>query len=294
MERCSMTGFGRGEAETDGRTWTSEVRSVNHRYLDIKVKLPNGYSVLEEKIKKKVQSYHERGRIDLFFSVTGDFSDLIRVNLNESLAREYRDSLVQLAEKMNIQSQVDLSLLTNLPDVIERERQKEDPESVWPVIEQALEMALANCREMRREEGQAMTRDLTERLLFFADTVDKIETNVPVLVDKRQAAIKERIEKLLDDPKQLDPQRLAQEVAILADKSDVTEELVRLKSHISQFRSFLSEKCGIGRKLDFLLQEFLREVNTIASKINDAQVAYLTVSLKSELEKMREQVQNIE
>ncbi len=294
MERPSMTGFGRGEAESDGRTWVAEVRSVNHRYLDSKIKLPNGYSVLEEKIKKKVQQYHERGRIDLFFSVNGDFSDLIRVDLNESLAREYRDRLTQLAEELDIGSEIDLTLLAALPDVIVRERENEDPDVAWPVIEQALDDALSSCRVMREKEGQALTRDLTERLTFFSETVDEIESMIPELVARRQTAIKERLERLLDDPKQLDPLRLAQEVAVLADKSDVTEELVRLKSHINQFHSFLLESGGIGRKLDFLIQEFLREVNTIGAKINDAKVAYLTVSLKSELEKMREQVQNIE
>ena len=293
MVRRSMTGFGRGEAEVDGRTWVSELRSVNHRYLDIKMKLPNGYSALEEKIKKQVQKFHERGRVDLFFSVSGDFSDLVRVHVNESLAQEYKDKLVQLAKKVDIRTEIDLGLLATLPDVISREKEMEDVETVWPVISESLEKALINCEIMRKREGEALIHDLTARLELFEETIDKIETMLPELINKRQATVSERLEKLLDNT-QFDPMRLAQEVAILADKTDVTEELVRLKSHIQQFRSFIMEDGGVGRKLDFLIQEFLREVNTIASKINDIQVAHLTVDLKAELEKMREQVQNIE
>lgn len=293
MVRRSMTGFGRGEAEVDGRTWVCELRSVNYRYLDSKVKLPNGYSALEEKIKKKVQMFHERGRVDLFFSVSGDFSDLIRVNLNEDLAVKYKDKLVQLAKRVELQTEIDLRLLATLPDVITREKEREDLESVWPVVSQALDKALINCETMRKREGEALVHDLTARLEFFTQTIDKIETMLPGLIKGRQVTVSERLEKLLDN-NQLDPMRLAQEVAILADKTDVTEELVRLKSHIQQFQSFLVESGGVGRKLDFLIQEFLREVNTIASKINDVQVAHLAVDLKAELEKMREQIQNIE
>ena len=293
MIRKSMTGFGRGEAEADGRTWVCELRSVNHRYLDIKIKLPNGYAVLEEKIKKRVQTLHERGRIDLFFSVRGDFSDLIHVKLNTPLAAEYKSRLEQLAADLNLSNTIDLGLLTTLPDVISGERQGEDLEVVWPVVEEALDQALKNCESMRLQEGRALTADLSSRLTFFAKTQETIEHMLPDLLEQRQTTLEARLEKLLDN-RQMDPMRLAQEVAILADKTDVTEELVRLQSHIDQFRAFLQESGGVGRKLDFLIQEFLREVNTIGSKINDSGVAHLTVALKSELEKMREQVQNVE
>ncbi len=293
MARKSMTGFGRGEHEADGRTWVTELRSVNHRYLDVKVKLPTGYSALEGKVKKLVQKFHERGRVDLFFSVNGDFTDLIRVNLNETLAGQYKEKLLQLAKKVDIQSEIDLGLLATFPDVITREREEEDFDTVWPVISESLEKALINCEIMRKREGDVLTEDITARLATFAQTIETIETMLPVLISKRQATVNERLEKLLDNT-QFDPMRLAQEVAIMADKTDVTEELVRLKSHILQFQSFLAERSAVGRKLDFLVQEFLREVNTIASKINDVKVAHLTVELKAELEKMREQIQNIE
>lgn len=293
MVRKSMTGFGRGEVEVDGRTWVSELRSVNHRYLDIKVKLPNGYSALEEKIKKQVQTFHERGRIDLYFSVSGDFSSLVRVKLNEDLAEDYKNELLKLAGKVGLPPDIDLGLLATLPDIITREKENEDFEAVWPVVSQSLNMALISCEEMRKREGEALAHDLLSRLNLFTETIGKIEAMLPELIIKRQETVNERLEKLLDN-KQFDPMRLAQEVAILADKTDVTEELVRLKSHIQQFHLFMDEPSAVGRKLDFLIQEFLREVNTIASKINDAQVAHLSVELKSELEKMREQVQNIE
>jgi len=160
-------------------------------------------------------------------------------------------------------------------------------------MEQALQEALTTCDRMRSEEGDAMAADLQERLSQFAGVVKKIETRIPELLLEREAKLKERLEKLLGNV-QLDPQRLAQEVAILSDKTDVTEEIVRLDSHINQFRAFLESEEATGRKIDFLLQEFLREVNTMASKINDADIAHLTVDLKAELEKMREQIQNIE
>lgn len=293
MTRRSMTGFGKGRAELDGRTWIAEIRSVNHRYLDIKVKLPKGYSVLEGKIKKQVQLYHERGRIDLSLSVNGDFSNLTKVDLNEALARQYKNKLVQLAKKVDVPAKVDLDLLATFPDVISREREEEDFETVWPVVRSALDGALAECEIMREQEGEALVNDLKDRITVFEKTIQAIESLLPELIEKRHESVNERLTRLLDNI-QFDAMRLAQEVAILADKTDVTEELVRLKSHIQQFYLFLDESGGIGRKLDFLIQEFLREVNTIASKINDAQVAHMTVDLKAELEKMREQVQNIE
>ena len=293
MARRSMTGFGRGEVEVDGRTWVCEIRSVNHRYLDVKVKLPKGYTPLEGKIKKKVQMFHERGRVDLSLSVGGDFSDLMLVKLNETLAREYKNKLVMLAKRVGVQGEIDLGLLASFPDVITRETGEEDLEAIWPTISQAIDKALINCESMRKQEGEALACDLNNRLDFFTETIDKVEAMLPDLIHRRQVTVNERLVKLLDD-KQFDPMRLAQEVAVLADKTDVTEELVRLRSHIEQFKSFMVESGGVGRKLDFLIQEFLREVNTVASKINDVQVAHLTVDLKAELEKMREQIQNVE
>ena len=164
---------------------------------------------------------------------------------------------------------------------------------VWPMVEKAVDAALLQCDTMRLQEGNALAVDLADRLHSFAGTVERIEKSIPELLDQRRTSLSERLDKLLGNV-QLDPARLVQEIAIIADKTDVTEEIVRLRCHINQFTLFIAENGGVGRKLDFLIQEFLREVNTLASKINDATLAHLTVDLKSELEKMREQIQNIE
>lgn len=289
----SMTGFGRGELEKGGRVWTAEVRCVNNRYLDVKMKLPRGYTPLEEKIRKMVAETHLRGRVDLILSVSGDFSDLQEVKVNMTLAAGYRDALLVLAEEFGLAGDIAPQVLAAYPEVLIREQKDEDLAIVWEIVEKVIATALQSCDMMRCQEGETLAEDLTGRLKFFAETIESIEKNIPELLEQRQKSLQERLEKLLANV-QLDSARLAQEVAVMADKTDVTEEIVRLRCHIGQFTRFLTEESGIGRKLDFLIQEFLREVNTLASKINDAVVAHLTVDLKSELEKMREQVQNIE
>lgn len=289
----SMTGFGRGEAGSGGRTWIAEMRCVNNRFLDVKIKLPKGYLSIEERIRKMVGEYQHRGRVDLIVSVGGDFTDLMELKVNSSLAGHYMKAFDQMAQEFQLSAPGSVMELAGCPDVVTREQREEDLDEVWPFIESALKSMFENCEGMRTKEGEALATDLKERLVKFSDTVSSIERGVPALIENRRQNMQERLQKLLENV-ELDPQRLAQEVAILADKTDVTEEIVRLRSHISQFENFLNEEGGVGRKLDFLIQEFLREVNTMASKINDATVAHLTVDLKSELEKMREQVQNIE
>lgn len=294
MSVKSMTGFGRGESGNGTRVWSVEVRGVNNRYLDIKIKLPRGYAVLEDRIRSYMGEFFQRGRVDLAVVVNGDFSDLVEVNVNHDLALRYKQALTEIATTCDVDLGILATTLAAFPDVLVREQKSEDVENViWPILFQSIQEALAECDVMRLQEGSALQEDLAQRLDFFSVTIDEIETHVPVLVQQRELSIKERLEKLLDNV-QLDPMRLAQEVALIADKTDVTEEIVRLRSHINQFKQFMVENGAVGRKLDFLIQEFLREVNTIASKINDAKIAHLTVGLKSELEKMREQVQNIE
>ncbi len=289
----SMTGYGRAETEQQGRIWSVEVRSVNNRFLDAKVKLPRNYTALEDRVRKQIGSYHQRGRIDLILTVSGDFSDLVEITVDLNLARVYQSRLNRLAAELGIASQADLPLLIGLPDVLTREQRSEDLEAIWPLLSTTIEAALEQCREMRVREGEALTAELSERLELFTGVLDDIEQRLPAIVAEREQALKERLDKLLAAV-DLDPIRLAQEVAILADKSDITEEMVRLRSHIAQFTDLLGSSEPVGRKLDFLIQEFLREVNTIGSKINDAENAHRAVALKSELEKMREQVQNIE
>lgn len=290
----SMTGFGRGESGDGQRMWSAEVRCVNNRFLDLKIKVPRGYSSLEEGIRGKVAAFCQRGRVEVSLTVSGDFDDLQEVKVNVPLAASYRQALLRLQGDLGLEPlAISATLLASYPEVLSREQRDDDLQKVWPHVEAAVEQALAACDGMRLQEGENLARELTTRLQGFAATIDSIVATIPQLVETRRLALGERLERLLGGV-QLDPQRLAQEVAILADKTDVTEEVVRLRCHIEQFTATLAETGGIGRKLDFLLQEFLREVNTLASKINDAAIAHLTVDLKSELEKMREQVQNIE
>lgn len=288
-----MTGYGRAEMEKQGRIWTVEIRSVNNRFLDTKLKLPRDYGGLEDAIRRVVSDYHRRGRVDLNIAVSGDFSDLVEVRVDEKLGKTYKEALTSLAQTLELDQNIDLRMLASMPDVLNRQQRAEDFETVWPELERILHEALSGCLEMRSREGRMLGEDLSQRLDSFSALLGTIADSVPELIKQREAGLQERLEKLLDGV-QMDPARLAQEVALLADKTDVTEELVRLRSHIQQFTDLLQAPEAVGRKLDFLIQEFLREVNTIASKINDADIAHTAVDLKSELEKMREQIQNIE
>ena len=293
MSIKSMTGFGRGEVETAGGTWIAELRCVNNRYFDLKTRLPKNCTMFEEPLRKLLSLKLQRGRVDLVVNISGEGADLNRVRVNLHLARSYRHALAEICSALDLPDQITVSQIASMPDVLIREQENEDPEAVRLQLETVVREALDRCDEMRLQEGQILSDDLEARLSQFAATVEAIETAIPALLQQRQRTLEERLDKLLGQV-QLDPCRLAQEVARLADKTDVTEEIVRLRCHIKQFLAFLKEKAAVGRKLDFLVQEFLREVNTLASKINDPGIAHLTVELKSELEKMREQIQNIE
>ncbi len=289
----SMTGFGRSEAEIDGKIWVAELRCVNNRFLDVKIKLPHGYLALEDRVRKLLGQFFQRGRVEVLISLNGDANGATPVQVNMAVARSYWAALQQLGDELHIDNGATASLLASFPDVVVRNQQVSDPEGQWPPLAELLEKAFVNCDGMRRQEGELLVADLAARLDFFATTVAAIEQAIPQILVQRRKNLEERLDKLLGNV-QLEPQRLAQEIALLADKADVTEEIVRLRCHIKQLASFLKEDLAVGRKLDFLIQEFLREVNTLASKISDATIAHLTVDLKSELEKMREQIQNIE
>ena len=293
MRPRSMTGFGRGEANEDGRSWTAEIRTVNHRFLDQRVTLPAAFAGLEERVKKLVAGQQDRGRTEICLTCQGEVSGAAQLTVDMELARQYHRCLLQLKEQLGLSGAVELRDLLAQRGIIVQQEQSADIEQEWPLIEQAVAAALADCARMREQEGQALKTELNSRLDQFAALVAEIESAVPQLVAQRHQELKERIAKLLTGM-DIDPARLAQEAAIIADKADVTEEIVRLSSHISQFRSFLDSDEPCGRRLDFLLQEFLREVNTLASKISNAAVARLGVEMKNEIEKLREQVQNIE
>ena len=293
MRPRSMTGFGRGEASEEGRTWVAEIRTVNHRFLDQRVILPRLFGALEEPVKKLVATMLDRGRVDITLSQQGVCTSEPQLVVNESVARQYHRCLQQLITEYQLRPGIGLSDMLTLRDVINLEESLTDIDQEWQLMSRALLLALKDCDVMREKEGQTLQHDLLERLEKFGVVVGQIAHSIPELVQQRQAELKMKITRLLDGV-DLDPIRLAQEAAILADKCDVTEELTRLGSHMTQFRIFLSCDEPVGRRLDFLLQEFLREVNTLSSKIANASVAHLGVELKNEIEKIREQVQNIE
>ena len=293
MRPRSMTGFGRGEASADGRTWVAEVRTVNHRFLDQRVVLPRLFGALEEPVKKLVAASLDRGRVDCTFSLQGMTTSQPQLVVNDSVARQYHRCLRQLIGDYGLRPEIGLADMLTLRDVITLEEPRPDMEAEWGLIRTALTSALRECDRMREEEGRAMQAELLDRLGKFEAIVARITDRLPELLALRQAELRQRVGRLLDGV-DLDPVRLAQETAILADKSDVTEEVIRLGSHIAQFRAFLASDEPVGRRLDFLLQEFLREVNTLSSKIANADIAHLGVEMKNEIEKLREQVQNIE
>lgn len=293
MRPRSMTGFGRGEASDGGRTWVAEVRTVNHRFLDQRVILPRLFAALEEPVKKKVAAALDRGRVDITFSLQGVSTVEPQLVVNESVARQYHRCLRQLITDFALDAEVTLKDMLTLRDVVSLEEQRPDVDAEWQLIAGALDAALKDCDVMREKEGHALQQDLLGRLAKFEAIVSRIEARIPELQQQRQSDLRLRVGKLLEGL-DLDPIRLAQETAIMADKSDVTEEITRLGSHMAQFRSFLASDEPVGRRLDFLLQEFLREVNTLSSKIANAGIAHLGVEMKNEIEKLREQVQNIE
>jgi len=289
----SMTGFGRGEAAAEGRTWVAEIRTVNHRFLDQRVIIPRSFGSLEEAIKKKVARKMDRGRVDITFTVQGQVASKPKLTVDDDVASQYYSCLQQLVEGYKLEGAVTLSDMLTLRDIVQLEEQNPDLDAEWELIAAALDEALAECDTMRSQEGAALKEELLKRLESFAGIVAAIESKAPEILVQRHDELKTKLTNLLDGV-QLDEARLAQEAAILADKCDITEEVVRLASHIEQFKSFLNSDEPVGRRLDFLLQEFLREVNTLASKISNAKVAHLGVEMKNEIEKLREQVQNLE
>lgn len=289
----SMTAFGRGKNTTGNHTWTAEIRSVNHRYSDIKIRIARKYSVLEDKIKQRISEHYSRGHIDVTIDVSGDMADGVKLAVNIPLARQYHECLNEIQQQLALPTPPSLGMFCSVKDIITTQEEEEDMEVIGAAVLAALSAALEEGMAMRRREGASLKKDLLTRLQSFKKTITGIEAMIPQLIQEKGLILKERIDKLLENI-DLDPVRLAQEIAIISDKADVTEEVVRLHSHISQCRKFLDLDEPVGRRLDFLMQEFLREINTMASKIANAKIAHLAIDLKNEIEKMREQVQNLE
>lgn len=296
----SMTGFGRGEGETPAGRIRVEVHAVNHRYSDINLRLPRSLSLLEERIRGLVAEYVTRGRVEMQIVLDPTAEHAVAVQVNTSLARQYADSLRSLAQELGLPPAVDLPLLVQLPDVLAAAEPSFDPDMVGPSVEQVVRQALQQMQEMRAREGDKLAVDLRQRAAQVRTWVDQVEAQAPRVVEHYRDRLQQRVRELLGESGSLvDPQRLAAEVAIFADRSNITEEVVRLKSHLDQFSQALSQpaaegKGAVGRKLDFLLQEMNREINTVGAKANDLAISQHVVWIKAELEKMREQVQNLE
>lgn len=289
----SMTGYGRREAAWSGTSVVVEVRSVNHRHCEIVSRLPKPLASREDALKKLVQARCQRGRIELTVSLTGKSDGEKAVSLDRALARQYYRMLCDLRKDLRLKGEVDLAMLAGFRDIVTVSERPQDDHRLGALTTRLLTGALADLDTMRRREGQALARDTRKRLRLIEQTVATVEARAPQAVQAHFERMKARVA-ALSEAAQVDAGRLAQELALYADRSDVTEELTRLRSHLAQFDGALKNPEPVGRTLDFLLQEIGREVNTVGSKANDAEIAGHVVRLKAELEKIREQVQNIE
>lgn len=290
----SMTGYGKGESENQLYKLKIELKSVNHRYLDINIKLPRYLIYLEESIKKLIKERLQRGKVDVFVNFEFAEASAVDVKVDISLARSFKSALEELKSELEIDDSIRLNNILSISDVIKTEKKELDEDLVWETIKESTMKALDKMLEMREYEGEQLKKDIHVKLENIESIATRIEERAPLVVDEYKSKLNERIQIILEDVVAVDMDRLAMEVAIFADKSSIDEELTRLKSHVSQLREILSEKESIGRKLDFLIQEFNREVNTIGSKSSDTDIVKAVVELKSEIEKIREQVQNIE
>lgn len=296
----SMTGFGRGEYEDANFSITVEMKAVNHRYNEVSIRLPRFMNPVEDRIRKTILKTISRGRIDVFINADYTTSDNATLKVDKNLAAAYHKALLDIAEaigaeKLNMNEAVEVMNIARFDDVINVKEGFFDVESVWPKIDAAVQQALANLVAMREAEGGNIYGDFIYRADLIAEKLTQIEERSGMIVDEYQSRLTERINNILAEYNvTVEPERLLQEVAIFADRSSITEEIVRLKSHIKQFKAILASDKPVGRKLDFLIQEFNREANTIASKANDYTLAQIVVEIKAEIEKIREQIQNIE
>ena len=289
----SMTGYGRARQERNGRNITVEVRSVNNRYLDCTVKMPRAYIFAEDAMKALVQKYISRGKVDVFVTVDAVTADQTVVQVNEPLAQSYYQALSRLREMFSLEDELSASTLARFPDVLAVTKAEEDLEMISADICAVLEEALTAHRQMRSVEGEKLFSDIAGRADTIESVVAKVEERSPQTVSEYRARLEAKMREVLQSTT-IDESRILTEAAIFADKIAVDEETVRLRSHLSQLRTMLSGDEPVGRKLDFLIQEVNRECNTIGSKCNDLTIARDVVNMKAEVEKIREQVQNIE
>ena len=290
----SMTAYAKSEKTQEKLTVQIEIRSYNSRYLDIALRIPHGYLALEEKIKTIIAGKVSRGRIEVNLQVRDDTDEAYAFEIDTPKARAYYDSLLQLKNKFNINSEISMDLLISGGSIIKPVEMALDMEARWPIFKDCMNEAITNLIAMRREEGNFLEADISDRLNCIEKCIDQIQKESSDLLSHYQQRLKDRIAVLTKGSIEIDPDRVAQEAAFLADRTDISEEIVRAASHIKQFRTIISSAEPAGRKLNFLVQELNREFNTMGSKTNHSNVSHIIVEVKADLEKIREQLQNVE
>lgn len=289
----SMTGYGSAKGSVEGQEITVELKSVNNRYLDCSVRLPRNFLFAEDTVKQAVSAGVSRGKVDVFVSAQASQDSGTVVSVNEELARGYRDAVAHIAETLGLESGLNAFSLARFPDVLTVERRELNKDKAAAALSEITAKAVEEFNAMREREGERLRRDMLGKLETIEGLVSVVEERSPQTVKEYRERLEARLRDILAD-RSLDEQRVITEAAIFADRTAVDEETVRLRSHIAQFRTMLEEGSPIGRKMDFLVQEFNRESNTIGSKCSDASLAKVVVDLKSEIEKIREQLQNVE
>ena len=290
----SMTGFGRGEFKNDNYHFLVECKTINHKYCDINVRLPRKISFLEDKIRNYVKNFVKRGRVDLYIKLDLIGSEDVNLKFDDKLATQYVNILKEIKEKFDLQDDISVMNVAKFPEIVKCEEKEEDEDLYWSMLKEALDMSMEKLTQMRKEEGEKLAIDTIERCDILANLIDEIEKYSNTVVDEYREKLNNKISEILENTSIIDENRLAQEVAIFADKSSITEEILRFRSHIEQLRKTVEKNDSIGRKIDFLIQEMNREVNTTGSKSSNINITNLVVEVKSELEKIREQIQNIE
>ncbi|MCD6527366.1 MAG: YicC family protein [Desulfuromonas sp.] len=289
----SMTGYGKGQFAGSDAHYNIEIKTVNHRYTDVTVKVPRALMFIERDLKKWVSERLTRGKIDVFVTRESTQQAIVSPVVNDALAAEYVSLFRKMSDQHQLSADIPLSLLVAQKDVVTLRETDMDEKLVRQNLQQTLALAIDAVEKMRMQEGEALQQDIQQRLNLMEQLLGEIETRAPGVVQEWQKKLQSRLERLQGDV-EVDPQRVAQEVAIFADRCDICEEVVRFKSHLVQFRQLLNSDEAVGRQMDFLIQELNRETNTMGSKSNDAELTRNVVAIKAELEKIREQIQNIE
>ena len=289
----SMTGYGKSTLEINSRKYQVEIKSLNHRYLDISIRMPKQLSYLEETIKQQISSKISRGKIDVFISWENNSIEGRTIKINTALAKAYIEELRKLAEEENLSDNIEVNDIARYPDVLIVQENQED-ETIKNEIIEVVNKAVNNLVEMKQNEGIKIAEDLQKRLDYIQEEVNKVKEFSTGLINEYIVKLEERIKELLPNNQETDKNRLMQEVVIYADKCSIEEEVTRLNSHIGQFREFLKSDEAVGKKLDFMIQEMNRETNTIGSKSNNLNITNGVIDIKTEIENLREQVQNIE